>query len=98
MVLVLMSSPGLGTPVQPPLGAPQSRSSTGSSKSTNSPVVGQVLVSPRGRAWTNALVAVVAELDTGRVYDRDLPDLADALGQVLNALDRRPGLPQNLRR
>jgi len=63
-----------------------------------SPVIEQVLVSPRGPAWTNALAALVAELDTGRVYDRDLPALADALGHVLNALDRRPGLPQHPRR
>jgi hypothetical protein len=63
-----------------------------------SPVIEQVLVSPRGPAWPNALAALVAELDTGRVYDRDLPALADALGQVLNALDRRPGLPQHPRR
>lgn len=64
VVLVLKSSPGLGTLVQPPLGAPQSRSSTRSSKSTNPPVVEPVLVSPRGRARTNALAALVAELDT----------------------------------
>jgi len=60
-----------------------------------SPVIEQVLVSPRGPAWPNALAALVAELDTGRVYDRDLPALA---GQVLNALDRWPGLPQHPRR
>jgi hypothetical protein len=51
------------------------------------PVIEQVLVSPHGRAWPQAL----AELDAGRLYDRDLPALADALGQVLTALDRRPG-------
>jgi hypothetical protein len=51
------------------------------------PVVEQVLVSPHGRAWPQAL----AELDAGRLDDRDLPALADALGQVLTALDRRPG-------
>ena len=51
------------------------------------PVVEQVLVSQHGRGWPQAL----AELDAGRLYDRDLPALADALGQVLTALDRRPG-------
>ena len=51
------------------------------------PVVEQVLVSQHGRAWPHAL----AELDAGRLYDRDLPAMADALGQVLTALDRRPG-------
>jgi hypothetical protein len=46
------------------------------------PVVEQGLVSPHGRAWPQALADLVAELDTGRVYDRDLPALADALGRV----------------
>lgn len=54
-------------------------------------VVEQVPVSPHGRAWPRALADLVTELDTGRVYDRDLPALADALGQVLEALERRPG-------
>lgn len=30
-------------------------------------------------------------LDTGRVYDRDLPAQAQALADVADALDRRPG-------
>ena len=54
-------------------------------------VVEQVSVSPHGRAWPGALADLVTELDTGRVYDRDLPALADALARVLAALDRRPG-------
>lgn len=52
------------------------------------------MVSPHGRACPQALVDQVAELDTGRVYDRDLPALADALGRALTALDRRPGWPR----
>jgi hypothetical protein len=55
------------------------------------PVVEQVPVSPHGRAWPGALADLVTELDAGRVYDRDLPALADALARVLAALDRRPG-------
>ena len=55
------------------------------------PVIDQAPASPHGTAWSYALADLVAELDTGRVYDRDLPALADALGKVLSALDRRPG-------
>ena len=62
------------------------------------PVIEHVPVSPHGPAWPHALADLTAELDTGRVYDRDLPALADALGQVLNALDRRPGWPKHPRR
>ena len=59
----VVTGPGSST-VQPPLGAPQSRSSTGSSRSTNP---------PRDRASaglptrSSALAALVAELDTTQV-------------------------------
>src|SRR5665811_833376 len=33
----------------------------------------------------------ISALDTGRIYDRDLPALAQALADVSDALDRRPG-------
>ena len=46
---------------------------------------------PKGAAWPAALDQLAAELDTGRVYDRDLPALAEALAGVADALDRRPG-------
>jgi len=46
---------------------------------------------PKGAAWSAALDQLAAELDTGRVYDRDLPALAEALAGVADALDRRPG-------
>jgi hypothetical protein len=62
------------------------------------PVIEQVPVSPHGPAWPHALADLVTELNTGRVYDRDLPALADALGQVLDALDRRPGWSRHPRR
>jgi len=46
---------------------------------------------PKGAAWPAALAQLAAALDTGRVYDRDLPALAQALAGVADALDRRPG-------
>ncbi len=45
---------------------------------------------PQGAAWPAALAQLAAALDTGRVYDRDLPALAQALADVAAALDRRP--------
>ncbi|MHB1474394.1 MAG: hypothetical protein ACYCV4_12395 [Dermatophilaceae bacterium] len=45
---------------------------------------------PTGAAWPAALAQLAAALDTGRVYDRDLPALAQALVGVADALDRRP--------
>jgi hypothetical protein len=46
---------------------------------------------PHGAAWSAALTQLATALDTGRVYDRDLPALAQALASVADALDRRPG-------
>ena len=46
---------------------------------------------PTGAAWPAALVQLATALDAGRVYDRDLPALAQALAGVADALDRRPG-------
>ena len=46
---------------------------------------------PKGAAWPEALAKLATALDTGRVYDRDLPALARALAGVADALDRRPG-------
>jgi hypothetical protein len=56
-------------------------------------VVREVLVAtvPQGAAWPAALAQLATALDTGRVYDRDLPALAHALAGVADALDRRPG-------
>lgn len=52
-------------------------------------VLEQVPTSPRGRAWPGALADLVSDLNTGLLYDRDLPALAEALKQVLDAFDRR---------
>ena len=46
---------------------------------------------PKGAAWPAALAQLATALDTGRIYDRDLPALAQALAGVSDALDRRPG-------
>jgi hypothetical protein len=43
-----------------------------------------------GAAWSPALVELARQIDAGRVYDRDLTDLAETLSEVLQALDRRP--------
>ena len=50
----------------------------------------EVPVMPRGAAWSPALTELAKQLDAGRVYDRDLVALAQALSEVLQALDRRP--------
>jgi hypothetical protein len=46
---------------------------------------------PKGAAWPATLVQLVTQVDSGRVYDRDLPALAEALQDVIDALERRPG-------
>jgi hypothetical protein len=46
---------------------------------------------PKGAAWPATLVQLVTQVESGRVYDRDLPALAEALQDVIDALERRPG-------
>ena len=46
---------------------------------------------PKGAEWPAALAQLATALDTGRVYDRDLPALAQALADVSDALDRSYG-------
>ncbi|MGY1642015.1 hypothetical protein ACI782_12920 [Geodermatophilus sp. SYSU D00703] len=56
---------------------------------------------PTRRDWTRLLGALARQLDDGRVYDRDLANLAAALSAVLNAYSRRTsaiGRPAHLRR
>jgi len=50
-----------------------------------------VASAPHGPEWPAVLAQLVAQLDTGRVYDRDLPAMAQGLAEVAAALDRRPG-------
>jgi len=49
----------------------------------------KVLVAPSGAAWPPVLLQLARQIDTGRVYDRDLLALDDALGAVLRSLNRR---------
>lgn len=44
---------------------------------------------PRGAGWDNVLHELARQLNTGRVYDRDLPDVTHALTAVTEALARR---------
>ena len=52
---------------------------------------------PRGAGWPPALRELAQQFDTGRVYDRDLPELVDALNVVLAALGRRPAVARRPR-
>lgn len=49
----------------------------------------EVAVSPRGAQWPPVLRDLARQLDSGRVYDRDLAELEVALREVLGALSRR---------
>lgn len=45
---------------------------------------------PRHAEWVGVLTELARQLDTGDIYDRDLPELTGALNQVLDAFGRRP--------
>ena len=42
------------------------------------------------RHWPDLLQELARQLDDGRIYDRDIPGLAEALNAVLEAFGRRP--------
>ncbi|WP_029433825.1 hypothetical protein [Blastococcus sp. URHD0036] len=52
----------------------------------------EVLVpaTPARRDWPALLAELARQIDDGRIYDRDLIDLSNALGTVLKAYRRRP--------
>jgi hypothetical protein len=50
----------------------------------------RVPAAPTRRDWAPLLTELTRQLDDGRVYDRDLPEMATALGAVLAAYSRRP--------
>lgn len=58
----------------------------------------EIIVPPRGPGWIPALYELARALDTGRFYDRDLPELADALGAVAQAYERRTTTTRRLAR
>lgn len=58
----------------------------------------EVPVTPTGQAWPSLLAELVDQLDRGRVYDRDLSELAAVVDDVLRALHRHPALQRVLRR
>ena len=58
----------------------------------------EVPVVPTSRAWPGLLAELVDQIDRGRIYDRDLAELAAAVDAVLRALRRRPALERVLRR
>ncbi len=49
-----------------------------------------VPATPTRRDWLPLLGALAEQIDDGRIYDRDLLGLSDALGTVLDAYRRRP--------
>jgi hypothetical protein len=49
----------------------------------------EVEVLPKGAAWAKALTQLADQIDRGRVYDRDLADIAPALQEAIAALGRR---------
>lgn len=50
-----------------------------------------VPTTPGRRDWPGLLAELAAQLNDGRVYDRDLVSLAEALNPVLDAYERRTG-------
>ena len=44
---------------------------------------------PRGAEWADALSKLAEELDSGRVYRRDIPAIAEAAGALARALRRQ---------
>ena len=58
----------------------------------------RVEVSTTGRGWHQQLEELTRQIDAGRVYDRDLLDLAAVLEAALLAVEKRPAWQQLLRR
>jgi hypothetical protein len=53
---------------------------------------------PSGRRWVEHMQVLVTQLQAGRVYDRDLLELARVLDVVSQAIQERPGWKRLLRR
>ena len=52
----------------------------------------------RHQHWVEVLDELAAQLDSGAIYDRDLPELTGALNRALEAFDRRPYVRQRANR
>jgi len=50
----------------------------------------QATLRPGHRDWAALLFELAGQLDAGRVYDRDIPELSRALNQVLESYTRHP--------
>ena len=50
----------------------------------------EVPTTTKGAGWADALNQLAHQVDTGKVYDRDLPALVDAVDALITALTRRP--------
>ena len=53
---------------------------------------------PRHQQWVEVLDELAAQLDSGAIYDRDLPELTGALNRALEAFGRRPYVRAQARR
>jgi hypothetical protein len=58
----------------------------------------RVPATPTRRDWARLLDELAHQIQDGRVYDRDLPELAAALRHVLDAYGRRPHVRDRGRR
>ena len=52
---------------------------------------------PTRGTWHSALADLTRQVETGRLRDRDLPDLHDALEELQHALTRRPSWQRLIR-
>lgn len=53
------------------------------------PATPSVATPPRHQQWAPLLKELAKQLDTGAIYDRDLPELTTAIADLLTALHRR---------
>jgi hypothetical protein len=58
----------------------------------------EVPIAPKRGDWADLLVELAKQIDKGRVYDRDFPELAKGLKEVMTALGRREGWLHLMRR
>lgn len=52
----------------------------------------EVPTTPKGAGWADALHQLAHQVDTGKVYDRDLPALVEGVDALITALTRRPSV------